>query len=338
MWILWLETFSRIGLYFSTAMWAGLPFAWFVIAQHKSDPLAVVQDTAHLQKWVRNAAVFAAIAATTLFAAQMLGVGPENISIPLVQWFVFESELGWTWGGRVLVAGLAWVVLHKSPAQHWWWIASLTGLLMQISISLNGHTAAHSPGPDVLIALGHLIGSALWAGGLVLLSTHLPQWCYVTDRHRPALAIVQHTTQRFGLIGIAGVGLLVASGLSLTALHLPNLSQLNQTQYGGTLTFKVVLAFGAMILGAIHWLIVPYFLKTSSHIKQFMLSIQIETIIVLCALFLAGRLTSLSPGHVAHDTTDLSITSTALKIAAGIILIGGIGALVWQLDKCESNS
>lgn len=338
MWITWLETFSRIGLYFSTAMWVGLPTAWLIIAPRNIAATVATSDTAPSQTWIRTSVIITAIAATSLFIAQMLGVGYENLSGTLVQWFVFESELGWTWGGRVLWAGLTWAILGTAPARHWWWIAALTGVLMQISISLSGHTAAHFPGPDVLIALGHLVGSALWAGGLVLLATHLPQWCPLDNPGRPATQLVRQITQRFGLIGIVGVGLIAASGLSLTALHLPDLSKLSQTQYGETLTFKVVLALGAMLLGAIHWLIVPHFLRTHLHIKRFMLSIQIETVIVMCALFFAGRLTSLSPGHAAHDATTVSASGTILKIVAGIIMVGGIGAFVWQLDKYESTS
>lgn len=327
-----LETISRIGLYISGVMWVGLPLVWRIIAPN---PL-LSSKPMHLITWVRFASLVFALASTVLFVTQMLGVGLENLTTTLVQWFVFESELGWAWGGRVFLAGLTWVVLPKIPVKHWWWVAVLIGFFAQISISLNGHTAAHFPGPNVMIALGHLLGSSIWAGGLVLLSTHLLPWHKSAELRRASLQTVCDVMRRFAPVGICGVGLLTASGLNLVALHLPDLSNLTQTQYGKTLIIKVFLAIGAMVLGAVHWLIVPQLLRTVRQFNLFMLSIQIETVIVLGVLVFAGRLTSLSPGHDAHNVMTSNL-STYLQVFSGLIIIVSIGALTWQWDRTESK-
>lgn len=342
MWITWFETLSRIGLFFASVLWVGLPLAWRMLSPDATASGNAPYSPIHLQKWVGMATGLLAMAATGLFVIQILGVGSENLSWPLLQWFVFESELGWMWLARVSMAGLASIFLPKLAVSRWWWVAAITGLLTQISISLVSHTAAHFPGPDVLIDFGHLLGSAIWAGGLLVLATHLHEWHTVSAKRerngkRGGVRLIRKVTQRFATLGIVGVGLLAASGLSLVALHLPDLGELTKTQYGETLIIKTFLALGAMLLGGVHWLIVPRFLRTPTHAQGFILSIQIETAIVVGVLFLAARLTSLSPGHDAHHVVEASLAGP-LKMLSGFILIGGIAALVWQWDKPELNS
>lgn len=146
--------------------------------------------------------------------------------------------------GFALVAAflfLAWLTDRRSLL----WPAFLLGLGFASGLSLSGHSAV-DPGSSWLSAFAdwmHLCAAALWVGGLV-------QLAFVVWPKAPALR--REAFLRFSRLASGLIVVLLAAGLYLSIVRLPELSDLWSERYGRVLLVKLALVSLALTWGAVH--------------------------------------------------------------------------------------
>src|SRR5690606_2634130 len=171
--------------------------------------------------------------------------GPEVTGLGIEA--VFDPEtLGRTVSGPVgisaLVRGvaLAGFLFFSSRGS---WPAAATGAVALASYLLTGHTLTSEPavvriGADV----GHLVGTSVWVGGLVMLWSSLREsGGSAPDRAR--------TVARFSWLAGWAVALLAAAGLALAWVEVQALHAID-TPYGWTLLIKVALVVVVLAVAA----------------------------------------------------------------------------------------
>jgi len=136
---------------------------------------------------------------------------------------------------------LAWLTDRTVPL----WPAFLLGLGFASGLSLSGHSAADagSSWKSELADWAHLSAATLWIGGLVMLT--LVVWPLMPELRRSAFL-------SFSRLATVCVGVLLAAGVYLSILRLPQLSDLWTTGYGHVLLVKIGLVALAFAWGGLH--------------------------------------------------------------------------------------
>ncbi|PSP67577.1 hypothetical protein BRC85_05550 [Halobacteriales archaeon QS_1_69_70] len=247
-------------LYLAVVALLGMPVALVAalrpVADRSDMPRRVVDAT--VRRLLTGAAVVAAGATGVLLLASVRAAGGTGAA---------EAALGSRTGrvllGQVVVAAGAAFVLSartlRDPAdgeskaaggRAWLAAAALAGLLLAAGQGATSHAASQVGLPvGTAVTLGHLIGVAVWAGGLFAVAVALPAALRRTapgDRRVAATGVVR----RFSALAVAGVTLLVATGLGLTAWLVPSPAAFLRTLHGSVLGVKLSLVVVALGLGA----------------------------------------------------------------------------------------
>jgi len=240
-------------------------------------------------------------AATVVLEGVWAGGGP--IGWPLVS-RVLATDFGRVW----LAIGLLWllggVVLadllqRKETAARSaaWRIGALAvGLGLLRAIGLTGHTSDAGTALVEVADLVHLLGMALWIGGLVVLLFG------VLPRRRPdELARVIPRYSRLAMVSVASV---VAAGVVLAWQSLGSVDALLHTDYGRILLVKIAVL--AVVLAAAQasksWvgrrLDFAVVLRGDARtVRPFIYSVTAETVLVVFVLVAASVLVTASPGR-----------------------------------------
>jgi copper transport protein len=150
--------------------------------------------------------------------------------------------------GYALVAALvflAWLTDRRVLL----WPALAIGLVFASGLSLSGHSAVE-PNSSRLSELAdwvHLSAATIWAGGLVALA--IAVWPAAPELRRRAFL-------GFSQVATVAIVLLLAAGLYLALLRLPELSDLWEEEYGRVLLVKLGLVSLALVWGGAHKLLV----------------------------------------------------------------------------------
>jgi copper transport protein len=146
--------------------------------------------------------------------------------------------------GFALVAAflfLAWLTDRRALL----WPAFVLGLGFASGLSLSGHSAvdAGSSWLSELADWTHLAAAALWIGGLVQLAFVV--WPTAPEARRSAFL-------RFSRLASGLIALVLAAGVYLSVVRLPQVSDLWQQGYGRVLLVKLALVALALTWGALH--------------------------------------------------------------------------------------
>lgn len=235
----------------------------------------------------------------------------------------------------LLFAGLA--LVPRNPSRLGGPVAVAFLLLAAFASAAIGHAAGEGGVPGLVVDAMHLVASATWAGGLILLVVAL---ALATRRGLPA-EDVRRIGLRFGTVALACVILLVLSGLAATFVILGQSAlldplHLTDSLYGRLLLAKVGLA-GAMVavagvnrfvfLGPANSGAAPAAgglrhrlarLGPDGTVRGLRRAVAVEAVLGLVVLALAGALTATSPsGHEGHDAAGGHVHPGAAAAAAG---------------------
>jgi len=137
----------------------------------------------------------------------------------------------------VVVAALCWWLGRTRPLALVAMVASLGALLPTV---LAGHPrSSDHPTVAVLSVSAHVIGAALWVGGLAAIG-----WLAAIGDARWGAAL-----PRYSRLALVCVVILTLSGVVTSALRLDSPADLVTTKYGAIVTFKVVLLGGLVAAG-----------------------------------------------------------------------------------------
>jgi copper transport protein len=228
---------------------------------------------------------------------------------------------GWVDLGRLMSSGIGQIAAAKvgiamlligTLAGYWWgsrgrtwcWALAvlLTGLLL-VSDAFVSHSAAIVGGRGLAMGaqLAHLLGVALWVGGLGYFAT-LFWWS--TFREPSTARELAWAIPAFSMLAVGAVGLLTVSGLYLAQLHLGTVDQILSSPYGRILLAKLGLAALMLAMGVYHQFIVaPRILaslgeansREDRHSRRFRSTVRLEAVVGGVALLVAAVLGTTSP-------------------------------------------
>ena len=201
---------------------------------------------------LRAGALLLVLGLGAIFTRQLL-----QFRDPFVTWqedaalLLNGTEWGSTWirgaigGVVIIVAALAGRRLPRLA----WVVATACLLLLSAFPALTGHASTGEPrwlsvGADTL----HVLGAMLWIGGLTFLVRAV--WSAQGSSRGLVLSTV---VPRFSPLAVVAVGMLMATGVYASWIHLESVSSLWSTTYGRVLSAKVLLVGMVMLLGAINW-------------------------------------------------------------------------------------
>jgi putative copper resistance protein D len=212
------------------------------------------------------------------------------------------------------------------------WSAFLLSALMLAALAWAGHGAA-DPGDGgnahLVADILHLLAAGVWLGALAPLALLLAEARRVGDQSSALIA--RAATTRFSAVAVAGVGILLASGVANTWFLAGSIPALVGTDYGRLLLLKIAL-FGAMLLvAAVNLLRLsprladPASSRVSRTIAQLRRNALFEAGIGLGVLAVVGVLGTLPPGSHTEPRwpfpvrADIAVLQPAPKILLAVL-------------------
>ncbi|MCA1588402.1 MAG: copper resistance protein CopC/CopD [Chloroflexi bacterium] len=165
--------------------------------------------------------------------------------------YLVDSSNGRLQVARALVAGAGAGVLLVVPPRLAGSVAAGAGLAGITLLVGAGHASA-LPGPVAMLAqVVHVVGAAVWIGGIVGLLVLLlrPKLLSGVDA-RPAMRTL---VPRFSALAFVSIGLVAMTGAYAAWVQTGRLVTVD-TEYGRTLVLKSGLALGALALGGLNFL------------------------------------------------------------------------------------
>jgi copper resistance protein D len=247
----WLNPALRFSHY---ALLLGLfGLTTFRVIGLRSFAMTGVLSNMRLIKAAAVAAPFLSLALMLVSIAAMMDQPVSQLDWATVKAMLVETSLGWAFIARVVLLGVAAVLLGFSPSRvRWWRPAALLYSLAVVTLPWSGHAAATDGTMGLLHRLNdaaHLFAAGLWIGAigwflyLVTLAHRAP------DRvEASALLSVMH---RFAPFGVMLVAVVTITGAVNTALIVgwADRQALLTTSYGWLLIAKLVVV-GLMLVCA----------------------------------------------------------------------------------------
>jgi putative copper resistance protein D len=211
--------------------------------------------------WLRAAAVLAIVAFPSAFAwllaqaAEMTGRSPiEAWNAGAVGLLLLETHAGLVWWARFGIAAALAIVVGVlacrggRPSEAALAVALVLAVAGFVSCAWLSHAASDGSryGAIHLAAQAlHMVGVALWLGGLAPFAMLLPRSFRSGDGD--TATAVGAIAARFGDIALLAVGVIVTSGVITAALAVREPAELTTGPYAGLLAVKLGL-FGVMLV------------------------------------------------------------------------------------------
>ena len=178
------------------------------------------------------------------------------------------------------------------------WASFVLGLGFASGLSLSGHSAADA-GSSWLSQLAdwvHLSAASLWVGGLVQLAFVV--WPSAPElRRRSFLAVAR--------LAPVLIAVLVAAGIYLSVLRLPEVSDLWTEGYGRVLLVKLSLVSLALAWGGVHHFVVRPLLERGTRSTGVRRSLLGESAVAMAILLAAAVLVDSKPPEPGPDPSQV---------------------------------
>jgi putative copper export protein len=151
--------------------------------------------------------------------------------------------------------------------------------------------------------MAHLLGAAVWIGGIfLLLATLAPTLNDLTAAGRQV--VLGRALPRFSAMALVAWGVMGLTGLYAAALQVGNLRGLTTTPYGQSLLLKLALLVPLLALGAFNLLIVTRRIRRVTDEEaaggwsgNFVTAIAAETLLVTVLLGVVGLMAGQAPAR-----------------------------------------
>jgi len=204
--------------------------------------------------------------------------------------------------------------------------AALCGLALLTTLSLTSHAAAKPGIIPVLSETIHLAGVVVWGGGLLYFA--LLPWKTIRQETETYGRLLWKLVERFSIIALVAVCLLVVSGAVLAFLHVYGLPAFSDTPYGRILSTKI--AVFLLTLGVAAWQLMRLSPALKRQARTRILStaytllgrcatlVRTEAALILGVILLAAVLTTLPPAErsaqVTHGVWDKTLDDWHLQL------------------------
>lgn len=166
-------------------------------------------------------------------------------------------------------------------------ISSVLAGAMVLSITLVSHAGAQGTLAAVAVDSLHLAGASAWGGSLLYMASLLA-WPPAGRARAETLG----AARRFSALGIAGLVLILATGVYAAVERVPDLAALTRTPYGRALLIKVGVVCAVLSVAAVNrWVALPWMTRgvTATALRRL---VRIESVLVLAVLVMTGVLVS----------------------------------------------
>jgi putative copper resistance protein D len=190
---------------------------------------------------------------------------------------------------------------EKSPGAVWWGLWALLGAALLATTTFSGHsTVAKPPALAVVNDITHLMFSATWFAGIIILAVALPDgWI---DRGASArLQLLAPAISRFARVAMITITVVAVTGTLNSFLHIGRLDDMFDSTYGQTLSVKILFFIGILAFGGVNHYVVEKRLAVAhatgtekDAVLVFRKTIAAELAIALTVMLLTGLLTGLS--------------------------------------------
>ncbi len=266
-----------------------------------------------------------------------------QISFTALFTILFNSRFGTLWLIRVGLIGvcalLVFLETRRVRVPQYDLVLMVLGNVALITRSLLSHSASSGNfSPAVFVDWLHLLGVALWVGGLIYFAWLMPfVWRALDPKTRGAW--IAWLIPQFSIMAIGATVVIAVTGIFsatqqipaydlLTTRALPTFAQITQGIYNNSLSAKIVLFVVMIGFGAFNLLFLsPRFRKFISEpeasaklFSRFRVTVGAEVILGLTVIFLAGILT-LTPPPRSEPTQDTAPLAQQ-QPARPILLVG----------------
>jgi putative copper export protein len=257
---------------------------------------------------------------------------------------LFYTRFGIIWLVRVVLSfALAGLLPDASSPRDRWIGVGLAALLL-LTISLNSHAAAQpEPVIPVLADWLHLVGAAVWVGGL----THFVAGLWAARQLEPQFRsrLTAYLIPRFSALAIASVGVLALTGFYAAVVQIGSFDALVNTLYGRTLIIKSLIALPMLGLGAINLLRVsPAMKKAAANqgndplVKRFRSIITVELTLGVVLFLSVGVLTAIPPARIVATAPEIIRETTLDDMQLRLsITPGRVGVNTFELTVLASG-
>jgi putative copper export protein len=256
--------------------------------------------------------------AASLVSLTIQGTKLNSGALPnfeLLTRYLFNTQSGKIWAARLvyamlLLTGMLWYRQKRNDlvGLRVWFVLSLPLL---VSRSLTSHAVAVRESTQLAVAADalHLLATAVWAGGLPILSWVIYRG---TGRMHLAPSWTAATVVRFSWLALIAVALLVTTGVYQSWIEVQRLDILFATPYGQVLTLKLLFFICMSAFGAVNLLSTKPKLLQSGRAnrlpnwlqKKTLRRISSEAILGLMVFCVTGFLTLFPPGiHSLHQSS-----------------------------------
>jgi copper transport protein len=229
-----------------------------------------------------------------LFAeARVVGGSSTWLDAEAAVRIAFTSSWGWGWMVAVAGAGLALAgfLMAAGRVASAWRTAAAGAAVAAVGPALTGHAIGSGALAPVAILADylHVLAAGLWLGTLLcVMIAAVPEALGRPEGAKaPATAAL---IRAFHPLGLAGVTLLVGSGLVSAWIRVRSFDALTTTNYGELLLFKVYVFLFAGVIGAYNFKRLLPRLRRDTDARRFRTLGSIELVIGLVALALTAIL------------------------------------------------
>jgi copper resistance protein D len=243
-----------------------------------------------------TAAVWVSLLAADIYSASV-DVVWRNGSVWTV---ITQTRFGQVGSLRVVLGVLlaAFIAAPIDPAKR----SRLSGIAIPLAIGVligpawTGHAGA-TPGAVGQFALAsdalHLLAAGAWVGGLLPLAMLLD--CSLRGKQPSWPALRAEAVRRFSLLGMAGVGLLLASGLINSWYEVGSIDNLIATSYGWLVIAKLGLFAAMVAIAAVNRFYLTPRLAGAGAARQLERNSVAEAALGFAAVLVVGFLGSMAP-------------------------------------------
>jgi len=220
----------------------------------------------------------------------MSGMGVREMVMRTDWGFAFRIQLA------ASIAALIGFVMAIRSVRGGWFLATAAALVLAITPALGGHAAASPRFTSLMIAADwlHVLGGASWLGSLLCVMVIGVPVALRLDRSE-RWASIASLVNAFSPLALASAGVVVASGVFASWVHLKHLSALWQTTYGNILLVKLLFVAITVGIGAYNFKRVQPQLPTEIGALRLRRSAATELAVGFMILLVTGLLTGVSP-------------------------------------------
>jgi len=217
-------------------------------------------DEPFYQMTTIGAATAGMIAAVVLVVTSLLKLYAETVAMRGVsgRTILFSTSWGWAWLAEItacLLAVVAFGVAHRAGRNSGSWrLTAICALTLAVTPALTGHAIGSD---DAVFAVPldglHVLAGSSWLGTLAMIllvgigaAAKAPGATSIGSR-------VASLINAFSPLALVCGGLVVATGIATSLLHLSPISRLWTSTYGMTLIVKLALVSLLFSLGAWNW-------------------------------------------------------------------------------------